>query len=130
VRRALVVGLLLGAGCAVHGPHPRALHYVDGDLVYSRPATSASYEAYVRARLALSVDPPHLDVAQAEIERALKYDARDPHLWTAQSEIAWKAGDEDRAVAAARRALTLRPGYPPAERMMAQLRGGQRSVQR
>jgi Tfp pilus assembly protein PilF len=98
--------------------------------VYSRPATSASYEAYLRARLALSVEPPHLDVAQAEIELALKYDPRDPHLWTTQAEIAAKAGDEDRAMDAVQRALSLRPGYPPAEKMMAQLRGGERSVQR
>jgi Tfp pilus assembly protein PilF len=125
-----VVALVLGAGCASTGPHPRALHYVEGELVYSRPATSASYEAYLRARLALSVEPPHLDVAQAEIELALKYDPRDPHLWTTQAEIAAKAGDEDRAMDAVQRALSLRPGYPPAEKMMAQLRGGERSVQR
>ena len=124
------MGLMLGGGCAVQGPHPRALHYVDGELVYSRPATSASYEAYLRARLALSVEPPHLDVAQAEIELALKYDGRDPHLWTTQAEIAWRAGNDERALAAVQRALALRPGYPPAERMMAQLRGGERSVQR
>jgi Tfp pilus assembly protein PilF len=80
--------------------------------------------------LALSVEPPHLDVAQSEIELALKYDPRDPHLWTTQSEIAWKSGDDERAMAAVQRALSLRPGYPPAERMMANLRGGERSVKR
>ena len=129
MRLALVLALL-GAGCATVGPHPRTLHYNDGELVHSRPASSASYEAYLRARLALSVEPPHLDVAQAEIELALRYDGRDPHLWTTQAEIASLAGDEDKAIAAARRALTLRPGYPPAQKMMAKLTGGDRAVKR
>jgi Tfp pilus assembly protein PilF len=126
----LVLAGLVGAACATGGAHPRTLHYIDGELVHSRPAPSASYEAYLRARLALSVQPPHLDVAQAEIELALRYDSRDPHLWTTQAEIAWKAGDENRALAAARRALALRPGYPPAQKVMAQVTGGDRSVQR
>lgn len=126
----MLASVVLGAGCAANGPHPRALHYVDDDLVYSRPASSASYEAYLRARLALSVEPPHLDVAQSEIELALRYDGRDPHLWTTQAEIASKAGDDAKAMAAAKRALTLRPGYPPAQRVLAKLRGGERRARR
>ncbi len=119
----MVAGSVL-LGCVSTGPHPRALHQVDGDVVYSPPPSSAAYEAYLRARLALSAEPAQLDVAQTEIGVALRYDPRDPHLWTTRAEIAALAGDDDGAVSAAERALSLQPGYPPAAAVLAELRGG------
>ena len=116
----------MGAGCAYSGPGYRSLHYVDGELVASRPVSSAGYTAYIRARL--SLEQGHLDNAQVYIERALRFDSRDPHLWTTQAEIAAKAGDEATALASAEKALQLRPGYPPARTLMADLQGGPTSA--
>ena len=128
VPRGYMIGMLLVAGCVTSAPHPRTLHEVDGNVVYSRPVSSAGYEAYLRARIALSTEPPQLDVAQREIDVALRYDPREPQLWTTQAEVAAKAGDERGAMKAIRRALALKPSYPPAVRVLAQLEGGAASA--
>lgn len=114
----------LGLGCAAVAPNERSLHEVDGQVVSSSPPPPAAYEAYLRARLALESDPPRLDVAQRSIERAIRYDPRDPHLWTTRAEIEERAGERERAAASARRALAIRPGYPPAQEVLARLEGG------
>lgn len=124
VRLVGLIVLLSSVGCAAASPNPRALHYVEEELVYSRPGTAASYDAYLRARIALSADPPQVEVADQEIQRALRFDPRDPHLWTTMAEVASAAGDDERALTAARRALSLRPGYGPAQRMVARIEGG------
>lgn len=122
--------LTLSAGCASSGPGYRSLHEVDGEVVYSPPVASGAYAAYLRARLALEASPPRLDEAQRSIEHALRFDPRDPHLWTTRARIAALAGDTDGAVESATRALTLRPGYPPAQSVMAELdRGGANRVE-
>ena len=123
---ASLVAFVLSAGCAYSGPGYRSLHYVDGELVASRPVSSAAYATYIKARLAY--EQGQLDVASTYIERALRFDSRDPHLWTTRAEIAAKAGDEATALASAQRALDLRPGYPPAKSLMANLRGGPASA--
>lgn len=114
----------LGLGCAAVAPSERSLHEVDGQVVSSSPPPPAAYEAYLRARLALESEPPRLDVAQRSIERAIRYDPRDPHLWTTRAEIEERAGQRDRAAASARRALAIRPGYPPAQEVLARVEGG------
>lgn len=131
VRSLVFAGLLLsgllGAGCAYGGSTSyRSLHYVDGELVASRPVSSAGYSSYIRARIAL--EEGHLDNAKTYIDRALRYDPKDPHLWTTRAEIAAKAGDDAVAMAAIERALEIRPGYPPARSLMATLRGGPSSA--
>ena len=97
--RASVLVVLGLCACAVQGPRARALHEVDGELVYSNPPSAAAYEAYLRARVALNAEPPQLDMARAEIELAIRYDGRAPHLWTTRAEIAALAGDEETAAA-------------------------------
>lgn len=126
MRRVFVVGVaLLGlAACAPTGTSARALHYVDDELVYSNPPSALAYEAYMRSRIALSAEPPRLEQARAEIEVALHYDRRAPHLWSTRAEIAALQGQDDVAVASAERALALRPGYAPAEAVLADVRGG------
>lgn len=125
MRSLWCLAVLLGlAACAPTGTSARALHYVEGELVYSNPPAALSYEAYIRARLALSVEPPQLAQAQAEIEVAIHYDRRAPHLWSTKAEIAALQGQDDVAVSAANRALALRPGYPPAEAVLTHVRGG------
>jgi tetratricopeptide (TPR) repeat protein len=119
----VVVGLLLVAGCATTEGSPRSLHYVDGELVYSRPPHARSYEAYLRARVALAAHPPRIEEALQSIEVALDYDPREPQLWTTRAEIEAEAGDFERAIASVGRALELRPGYVPAQQLMATLGG-------
>lgn len=120
---ALVVsGLGLG-GCGP-GPSTRTLHEVDGKTVASSPPPPVAYEEYLKARLALQSDPPQLEAARHAIERALRYDPRDPHLWATRAEIEALAGQTERAEESARKALSLRPGYPPAERVLAGLSKG------
>lgn len=125
--RAVVMGLALGAlgGCMpMMAPSYRSLHEVDGELVQSVPPSPAAYEAYLRARLALDRDPPQPELAQRYIRRALKADPRDPHLWATRAEIEEQLGQIERAKESARRALVLRPGYPPAQRVLTRLEGG------
>jgi predicted Zn-dependent protease len=122
----MLCALALTAGCFYGSPGYRSLHYVDGELVSSRPASSAAYATYIKARLAY--EEGHLEAASVYIQRALRFDPRDPHLWTTHAEIAAKAGDDDTALAAASRALQLRPNYPPARKLMASLRGGPSSA--
>jgi Flp pilus assembly protein TadD len=102
------------------------MHVVDDEVVVSRPVASSTYAAYLEARLALEAGR-HAD-ALRHVERALRFDPRDPHLWTTRAEIAARAGDEVTAWASAEHALSLRPGYPPARTLMAQLRGGPSSA--
>lgn len=129
MRRLSCLAVLLGlAACAPTGTSARALHYVDDELVYSNPPSALSYEAYLRARLALSVEPPQLEQAQAEIEVAIHYDRRAPHLWSTKAEIAALQGDDDVAVSAANRALALRPGYAPAQAVLTSVRGGPKAA--
>lgn len=94
-------------------------------MVYSAPPSPAAYEHYVRARLAMEQQPPALDAALREIVMALYRDPRDPHLWTTRGEIELAAGKPDAASASLERALALSPGYPPAQRMLARVRGGE-----
>ncbi|MGB1015320.1 MAG: hypothetical protein ACPG4T_14390, partial [Nannocystaceae bacterium] len=46
----------------------------------------------------------------------------DPHLWTTRGELAMLRGELDVAFAASKRALELRPGYPPARELVAKIR--------
>jgi tetratricopeptide (TPR) repeat protein len=112
--------LSLGA-CASTSPNPRSLHYVDGELVHSRPPHARAYEAYLRARVALESDPPQIDEALELIGIAIHYDPREPQLWTTRAEIEAEAGEIERALVSAARALELRPGYTPAQRLIATL---------
>ncbi len=116
--------LVVIVACAPIGTPYRALHEVDGQLVESSPPAPSAYEAYLRSRMALEQQPPQLESAQYYIELAIRSDPRDPHLWSTRAEIEEKAGKLERAATSARRALTLRPGYPPAERVLARLEGG------
>jgi Tfp pilus assembly protein PilF len=124
--RVFCLGVLLAsvAACAPTGTSARSLHYVDDELVYSNPPSALAYEAYLRSRLALSSDPPQLDQARSEIEVALHFDRRAAHLWATRAEIAALQGEDDVAVSSAERALVLRPGYQPAQAVLASVRGG------
>jgi len=113
---------MLTVGCAGTGTSYRALHYIDGELTTSKPVAGYAYEAYLRARLALDSEPPRLEEAADQISFALRYDPRDPHLWTTLGEIEARAGQPRHALDAAQHALALRPGYGPAKQLMAQLR--------
>ncbi len=116
---------LLGLGaCATSGASARSLHYVEGELTYSNPPSALAYESYLRSRIALSAEPPQLEQAAAEIEVALHFDRRAPHLWSTRAEIAALAGDDELAVSSAQRALALRPGYAPAQAVLARVHGG------
>jgi len=123
-QRRLAVLALSWAGCGAGLPTYRSMHVVDGELVYSRPVSSQAYLAYLEARLALDREPADLGEAEAQIDLALQYDPRDPHLWTTKGEIAALAGDAPQAIAAAQRALSLRAGYEPAERLLARIQNG------
>ncbi len=132
--RLLGLGVLLAmvsastAACTPTGTSARSLHYVDDELVYSNPPSALAYEAYLRSRLALSSDPPQLDQARAEIEVALHFDRRAAHLWATRAEIAALQGEDDVAVSSAQRALVLRPGYEPAQAVLASVRGGPKAA--
>ncbi|MEM6996654.1 MAG: tetratricopeptide repeat protein [Myxococcota bacterium] len=119
---------LVGTACAPVGPSARSLHYVDGQLVHSRPPAPHAYESYLRARLALDAEPPDAAAALAHLRRAQRSDPRDPHLWATRAEAEALIGDVDAARASAQRALTLSPGYPPAQRVLATIDGGARSA--
>lgn len=124
----LLGAVLAAAACAPTGTSARSLHYVDDELVYSNPPSALAYEAYLRSRLALSAEPPQLEQARAEIEVALHFDRRAAHLWSTRAEIAALQGEDDVAVASAERALTLRPGYEPAQAVLANVRGGPKAA--
>jgi cytochrome c-type biogenesis protein CcmH/NrfG len=125
LRRALTLVAVVGcfAGCASHRVDARTLHYVDGELVSSRPISPRGYEAYLRARLALESDPPQLEHAAAMIDIALQLDPQEPHLWLTSAEVEERSGDMDAALTAVRRALELRPEYAPAQEMLVRLGG-------
>lgn len=128
MRRLLCLALAGLGACATSGASARSLHYVDETLVYSNPPSALAYEAYLRARVELSAEPPRLEQARSEIEVALHYDRRAPHLWSTRAEIAALQGDDDAAVTSAERALALRPGYAPAQAVLASVRGGPRAA--
>ncbi|KIG14338.1 hypothetical protein DB30_06940 [Enhygromyxa salina] len=114
-------------GCWTNGyTANRGLHYVTNAegkqvLVKSTPPAPAAYEAYLRARLALERDPPRLDEARGHILDALRWQPDEPQLWTVRGEIEWRAGDFAAAEVALAKALALRPGYPEAQRLLAQI---------
>ena len=120
---AMLAGTLALSGCIrVHNTwRTRTWEEVDGEVVRSRPVYPSGYSAYVRARVAMDRDPPDLEEARIHLERAMRNDPKDPHLWTTLSELEAMAGDQDLALGAAEYALQLRPGYPPAVEMVAKL---------
>jgi Tfp pilus assembly protein PilF len=122
--RRLLFSVIVSCACgsATHGS--RGLHYVDGTLVQSQPVSSRAYEAYLRAQLALQANPPRLQEAMEHIVVALRYDARDPHLWTTKAEIHYRGGEMQEALDSCHRALELRPGYAPARTLLVTLEGG------
>lgn len=129
-RLCVLAGLLTLTGGCWQGNYNRSrgLHYVQDDgaqvLVESEPPSPAAYEAYLRARLALDRDPPALVEARGHILDALRWQPDEPQLWTVKAEIEWKAGDFTAAEDDLARALELRPGYPEAQRLLAQIRSG------
>lgn len=124
-----ITGLVLAlCGCASRGPSDHQLHVVEGETVYSAPPSTTAYAAYLRCRLALEDDPPRLDEARAEIDAAIAADGRDPHLWTVRAEIDARRGDSAAALSSVKRALSLRPGYEPAQALAARLGQGPRSA--
>lgn len=116
------------SGCSGNGYFVnRGLHYVTDDdgneqLVRSTPPPPGAYEAYLRARLALERTPPLLDEARGHILDALRWHDADPQLWTVLAQIEWQLGNFAAAEQAIDRALALRPGYPEAERLLADMR--------
>lgn len=107
--------------CNHGGPNPRTLHYVGKDLVASPPADHRAYAAYVQAQLALANQPPDLRHAHAMIVEAIDHDPHDAHLWTVRGQIELQLGEPEQARKASERALALRPDYPPARELAAQL---------
>jgi Tfp pilus assembly protein PilF len=126
MRRLFLVVLV--CACAPRGPSDHGLHVVDGQTVQSAPPSTSAYAAYLRCRLALDAEPPRLDEARAHIEAALAADPRDPHLWTVRAEIDAKRGEGDEAMKSLGKAFALRPDYPPAKRLAAQLGKGPASA--
>lgn len=120
----MAVALVGLGGCYPVGPGYRSLHVVDGEVVHSPAPPPSAYEAYVRARLALDHDPPQLGEARYHLDRALRADPRDPHLWFTLAQLEELEGHVEEAKLSARRALTIRPGYPPAHRVLTRLEAG------
>lgn len=119
----LVLVFVALGGCYAVGPGYRSLHVVDGQVVTSPPPSPSAYEAYLRARLAFEQEPPRFVEARFYIAEAIRFDARDPHLWATRAEIEERAGQKADAAAAARRALAIRPGYALAEQVLARVEG-------
>ena len=125
---AAVIALVLAGGCWTGGyGRNRELHYIQTEtgeqqLVQTPAPPPAAYEAYLRARLALDREPPALDEARGHILDALRWQPDEPQLWTVKAEIEWKAGDFEAAEDDVARALALRPGYPEAQQLLAQIR--------
>ncbi len=121
----MLVPLIVLSCVACYGdPYGKArrLHYVDDQLVESDPPPPRAYEAYLRARLALERDPQDLASAREQIDEALRWDPKEPQLWTTRAEVQWLMGDLPGAEASLARALDLRPGYPAATQLRASLR--------
>lgn len=118
----IVIVAALGMACQGSAIHYRSLHEVDGQVVYSKPVSPVSYQAYLQGRLAMEADPPDYDRAAEYLERALRLDPRDPHLWTSQAELEHAHGADEQARHALKRALELRPDYPPAIALDRELR--------
>lgn len=115
---AMIVAL---GGCYMGVPGYRDLHQVEGQTVRSPPPPRSAYEEYMRARIALEREPPQLDLAAEHIDAALRIDPDDPHLWATRAEIEAAAGKRDAATKSANKALSIAPGYPPAEAVLAKL---------
>jgi len=126
----LTLALTLLTGCRYGGANPRTLHYIDKDLVATRPADPRAYAFYVQCQLALSLEPPDLARAHEQILLAIGHDPRDAHLWTVRGQIDLQRGDEVQARRASERALGLRPDYPPAKELAARLGASPQVVQR
>jgi len=118
---SVVLACACMAGCNHGGPNPRTLHYVGKDLVASPPADHRAYAAYVQAQLALANEPPDLRRAHEMIVEAIDHDPHDAHLWTVRGQIELRLGEPEQARKASERALSLRPDYPPARELAAQL---------
>jgi Tfp pilus assembly protein PilF len=122
-RSACVAGWLVTcaalSACTAHGVPVRDLHRVEGREVHSRPPSPRAYESYLRARVAL--ERGDLATAQREIVAAVTMDPTDPHLWTTRAEVELATGRADAARRSVARALALRSGYPPAQRLLARL---------
>jgi Tfp pilus assembly protein PilF len=129
-KRSLLLCALTLAACPHAGPSPRTLHYVGDDLVATRPADHRAYAAYLQVELALAMDPPDLVRAHEQILLAIDFDRHDAHLWTVRGQIELQRGDIEQARRASERALTLRPGYPPARELAARLGGARQVVHR
>ena len=129
MRRCLTAALVLAltSGCWTNAYYAnRELHYVqseDGEeLLVRTPAPSpAAYAAYLRAKLALERQPAQIEDARKHILDALHWQPNEPQLWTVKAQIEWAAGDFEAAEAALTQALALRPGYPEAQRLLAQI---------
>ncbi len=117
-----LAGFVLALGCSYRPAASTGLHYIDDTLVYSQPPDHRAYAAYLEARLLMESQTPDFERAWEAMERALYYDRRDPHLWTARGELAMMRGELDVAFTSTRRALELRPGYPPARALIVELR--------
>jgi Tfp pilus assembly protein PilF len=122
VLTTVVMAVVASAACNHGGPNPRTLHYVGKDLVASPPADHRAYAAYLQAQLALASEPPDLRRAHELIVEAIDQDPHDAHLWTVRGQIELQLGEPDKARRASERALSLRPDYPPARELAAQLR--------
>ena len=122
--RGLAIAALALCACAQTAPSARSLHYVDGELVSSRPPPPQAYEAYLMARIALDAEPPDYETALRHLRRAQRSDPQDPHLWATRAQAEALAGDPAQARLSAERALSISPGYPLAQRVLAQVDGG------
>lgn len=137
----LALALACACACAPAGPSSRSLHYIGDTLVVSEPVDHRAYASYLQARLALESEPADLPRALAAIERAVRYDRDDAHLWAVRGDIELRLGDVAAARRSSARALALSPEYPLARQLAARLespvgprfvdaRGAQRNVAR
>ena len=105
-------GLL--ACASSHVRHTEELTY-DGDQLLRAPVrTWPSYESYLRARLAMELQPPDMEYAFREIEQSLKRYPRDPQLLTTLAEIEWQRQRYPQSLVALERVLKSYPDYEPA----------------
>ncbi|MEZ4426614.1 MAG: hypothetical protein R3A51_02850 [Nannocystaceae bacterium] len=119
--RAALLLVALTSACAPRYTDTRGLHYLGDTLVQSQPADPRAYEAYLRARLAMERAPRDLAGAHALILQALHFDRHDPQLWTTKGEIELQMGRLEDARKSSRVALMLRPGFTPAQALLARL---------
>jgi len=72
-------------------------------------------------RLALDSPDGDLEAAKRDMDVLMQRRRDDAHLWTTKAELEHRLGDEQAARAALDRAFALRPDYPPARALEAQL---------